>query len=567
MQLNQLSSDFSQMTFEWAKALAGAKDRWSARQEYHAEAIEIYRQVETASQEVRSIANQKFRELGTTALAAPPIQQVSVLTFLINGLVKNPIDFPFGLSEWVKYLPKSKRRHYDVVFIGGGPVGLWTAILAKVRKAELSILILEKRTTYVRNHALGIDRDSFDGYPAAKNADLDAIVSNFKDKRVVPIQEVEKSLFTLAQKIGIQIAYVTVSNPAEEIPLFFESTKVVVGSDGARSLVRHSVFGDQFRFQQTLERLIQINYQIEKTGKTANFKLSWQNLIGYKTLAAMRSTLIDENTSQKEDRTEKTLTFSVSQAVLDVIKPATFAAPYTLKQPNLPEDISHDFYLWCGMKEEVYGEVRVVDSERITAIGGEARISQSFVKAHNGKIWFLLGDAAASFPLQRGFNTGLRLGIELSDTLQAYFNTPADPLIQGDGIEGAVPSSFKAYAVFGTSIEGMELCFLKCPLDYKTKGIGAWKVVRGIGQLLPSFSNLDSTTEARYLKIGRETKQTAMSRASTIQKGVTDAVRKYEEEKNAHDKDDEKGGDGNQPTLSLMDKMQSLIAAYKANKQ
>src|SRR4051794_27571662 len=49
----------------------------------------------------------------------------------------------------------------DVVFVGAGPVGLWTAIQLKILQPKLNILMLEKYEKYQRNHVLRVSPASF----------------------------------------------------------------------------------------------------------------------------------------------------------------------------------------------------------------------------------------------------------------------------------------------------------------------------------------------------------------------------------------------------------------------
>ena len=45
----------------------------------------------------------------------------------------------------------------ELVCIGGGPVGIWTAIQIKKRKPQTDITIYERFETYQRSHVLHLD--------------------------------------------------------------------------------------------------------------------------------------------------------------------------------------------------------------------------------------------------------------------------------------------------------------------------------------------------------------------------------------------------------------------------
>ncbi|HRE30351.1 MAG TPA: hypothetical protein PLD88_00115, partial [Candidatus Berkiella sp.] len=49
----------------------------------------------------------------------------------------------------------------DVIVVGAGPVGLWSAIQLKLYNPTLNILMLEKHSEYQRSHTVKIDSESF----------------------------------------------------------------------------------------------------------------------------------------------------------------------------------------------------------------------------------------------------------------------------------------------------------------------------------------------------------------------------------------------------------------------
>jgi 2-polyprenyl-6-methoxyphenol hydroxylase-like FAD-dependent oxidoreductase len=53
-----------------------------------------------------------------------------------------------------------QRPDSPIVIVGGGPVGLWTAIQLKKRCPESHIVVYEKYLSYRRSHVLSIDRNS-----------------------------------------------------------------------------------------------------------------------------------------------------------------------------------------------------------------------------------------------------------------------------------------------------------------------------------------------------------------------------------------------------------------------
>ena len=54
----------------------------------------------------------------------------------------------------------------DVVIVGAGPVGLWTAVQIKLLRPHNTVLILEKYKEYQRKHLLRLKQASMAGCPA-----------------------------------------------------------------------------------------------------------------------------------------------------------------------------------------------------------------------------------------------------------------------------------------------------------------------------------------------------------------------------------------------------------------
>lgn len=512
-----------------ANGLTGVVDRWESGEQYCPEALAIYKEVIEFYSPIAETINQKFETLGTNFKSASTPQRIQALRTVISDIALNQLNHhvpAFRLEEWDRFLKSQRRTKYDVVFIGGGPVGLWSAILTKIHFQALSILVLEKRTVYLRTHTLSIERGSFEGYVEGTCQECDNLVRDLKERSRIPINELENRLLDLARRVDIQVVFANVTSP-EALSTYFPEAKMFVGADGARSTVRSQIFDREGSLNQTIHRLIQISYRIEKQETKSFHLLSSETGSAYPAIVSMNTTLIDERTNQREDSSNKILTFAVPEAIFTGMAGATFSNPFTLATPALPREIADDFFLWAGMKEEKLGEVRILNSEAIVGIDGEARISKTFVKSVkriDGEVryWFLVGDAAASFPLQRGFNVGIKCGIELARAVANYYRNETPDLIRDqEGIAGEVPASLAAYGVYGNRIKGEELCFLICPLTKKQWGITLWKTVTGVGSCFPGIASLDSTTAKRYRENGANPGRTAMGHVRAIQGSIT----------------------------------------------
>ncbi len=67
----------------------------------------------------------------------------------------------------------------DVVFVGGGPIGCWTALQIKKRNPEASIVIYERKPVYERDHILSISRDSLFQWSKGSEGEADFLKAIF----------------------------------------------------------------------------------------------------------------------------------------------------------------------------------------------------------------------------------------------------------------------------------------------------------------------------------------------------------------------------------------------------
>ncbi len=88
----------------------------------------------------------------------------------------------------------------SVVFVGAGPVGLWTAVQTKLLRPELDIAILEKNAVYSRSHVLKLNAKSLAGYPQDRR--LQAIVQKFKQTPHIKTSDIEDELLALTGRIA-----------------------------------------------------------------------------------------------------------------------------------------------------------------------------------------------------------------------------------------------------------------------------------------------------------------------------------------------------------------------------
>lgn len=317
----------------------------------------------------------------------------------------------------------------NVLFIGAGPVGLWTAIQAKLKEPQLNITMLEKHQTYQRQHVLRLNRSSFEGvHQKVRDA-----FREFLDKPGtyfnIRTDVIEERLKKLAQQEGIQIVNSVFSSPAELVKTY-ANAQYIIGADGANSLVRKEVFNDKKKEDEVLQHTVLFKYTINGEGKTLDrlecLKLSSDigsfvsEHVGKPLNGASSATLqlfVDKETSE-----------AIAQD-FNVKNPASLKNLLDHNNPKV-QALGNKIQTWLEYKKVHYNEQMLNDSGRLNAVPLKRYAAEKFVKtlehmlpSDKRKIcWVLVGDSAMGVPFFRSLNLGLKAGTSLANDLAKAFN-------------------------------------------------------------------------------------------------------------------------------------------------
>jgi 2-polyprenyl-6-methoxyphenol hydroxylase-like FAD-dependent oxidoreductase len=312
----------------------------------------------------------------------------------------------------------------NVVIVGGGPIGLWTAIQTKSLNPNKEIVVLEKHQQYQRaDIRLQLDKGSFSGAACKPLKDLTKEWGN----KVVPIQEMENKLADLAGKLGIKILKGKSVDP-EKLLTEYPNTEIFIGADGAHSSMRKKFFNDEYRFNTPLQHIAQIQYKMKKAptknGKWFQVASATEDYVSQLFAGHFVSKTV---TPLKDGTFQVSLRVFIDEKTYSEINKAKFNSPYyfTTSLQKVPDKLKNILIHWWGAhpKQTVLAD----ESNKITAIALTSYAAKEFVKevprdpGHPGQkghaIVALVGDAAQAYPFFRAINNGLLTATSLANTI------------------------------------------------------------------------------------------------------------------------------------------------------
>jgi hypothetical protein len=297
----------------------------------------------------------------------------------------------------------------DVVFIGGGPAAWWTAVQAKILNPDLEIVMLERYYEYQRKHGLQIDPSSFIGIPF--HPQLQEIVEGFKTKQIVPTSEIEEKLSKLGEELGIRLRYTKVIHP-ESLMRSYRDTKIFIGADGAHSIVREEIFGNEMESDQDLQYIAEVKYLV--AGNSRKLAIAKE---AYRASKLTSSVMIEQvGKSNEQGQTPISLRIFIDKKTFEEMQAATFKDPYSLDS-EMNSILEEKIRIWLNAKELFVGESRVEGSEKITVTKLSIYESKKMVKHLQERIWALVGDAAFGVPFFRSMNNALLCGTQLARSI------------------------------------------------------------------------------------------------------------------------------------------------------
>ncbi|WP_157010333.1 FAD-dependent monooxygenase family protein [Legionella fallonii] len=285
----------------------------------------------------------------------------------------------------------------DVVIVGAGPVGLFTAIEMMLLNPTLKIKIIDRNKEYTRHHILKLEEESLINSNSYKTYEEVRKLHGF-----VPTSEIESTFLKIARELNVEIETGVKVEDSKELLNQYPTAHTIIGADGAHSIVRRQIFDDKKIVDTNLQYIVEIKYQ----AKGATSRLP--NLV-YGPALGQVPHLVSENVGkEKEGSTPVSLFIFVDEETYKEIRETPNAKLTDLyPKTKCMEQLMNTIRPWLSLRRAALNEEMVTDSEKINGVALSVYQSECFAKELNGKRVYLVGDAAAAVPYFRALNAGL----------------------------------------------------------------------------------------------------------------------------------------------------------------
>ena len=301
-----------------------------------------------------------------------------------------------------------------IIVVGAGPVGLWTAIQIKLYSPETNILMLEQYPEYQRKHVVSINEPSLENAhnDLAFRALFPQLIGNVSTKKI------EDTLKSYAKSLGVTLQYEKVTS-CSTLQEKHPDADMIIGADGAHSLIRHEMFKDQFNAKKNLQYVAEMKYEVKGNSRAFSY---WTE--SYSPLLKSNHMVVEHvGKINDQGNTPITLRFFVDEATFQSIKAANFKKPYLWSnkqdQDKIDSRLKQSMEIWLKERETILNDAFIENSIKISGLELGIYTSKEVVLKQDNKTWVLVGDAAFGVPYFRSLNNGLLCGSELAKQVSA----------------------------------------------------------------------------------------------------------------------------------------------------
>ncbi len=304
----------------------------------------------------------------------------------------------------------------EIVFVGAGPIGLWTAIQIKLQQPDTEIIFKEKKETYSRTHTLLLKPTAFAGCLKDRTGVIQGIIDQLKENPHIRTNDLEQRLKDLAGQLGIRIDLRAVDNIAHDVLEDHPEAAMVIGSDGVRSKVHTQIFDDEVNTQRVaLAYAAQIKYSVQGEA------IRESQILQTYPLLKQSNYLASVNVGKLRDgKTPVTIQLVIDKDTYDKISHATYARPIRVLadsiEDQVPPELLRDIKTHIGFRLSNDEDI-IIQDINLTASELPQQRRRAVTVLKDGKYYGLTGDAALALSYFKGMNTGLKLATHFSKAI------------------------------------------------------------------------------------------------------------------------------------------------------
>ena len=303
----------------------------------------------------------------------------------------------------------------EIVFVGAGPIGLWTAVQIKLQRPDIIIVLKEKHHEYKRSHTLRLEHESFQSCVKDDGGVINKIIEELKKNPHIRTDLLEIDLLNLALSLGITIDYNTITNVEQDILQEYPGAAMIIGADGVRSAVRDQIYGPDNAEKTPLAYSAQIKYLVKE-----NTPVSGSSLQIYPLLKQLNF-LSFVNVGRKiNGKTPVTIQHIIDKSTYDQIQHISFNNAVKLfsddVESQFPVKLLQDIKTHVGFRLANQEDI-IVDTVKLTATELPQQRCKKTITMHKGRYYGLIGDAALALSFFRGMNAGLQLSTQFSKSI------------------------------------------------------------------------------------------------------------------------------------------------------
>lgn len=312
----------------------------------------------------------------------------------------------------------------NVLCIGGGPIGLFTAAQIKALNPLSDVHVYEKYHHYQRRHVVQVRHSSLKGAP--DHPAIQRAIQQIKTSKprgwiwktsTISTQALEEILETTAKELGVKVHKGYYIQDPQSIIRAHANPKVVIGADGAHSPTRKALFNHSLSTVKTLDTIAEVKYLVHGRTSPMDFK---QLYVGCKLTDRVVTEHVGKRT--QDGLTPVTVRFSVSAQEHEALQNATYKHPFSIEQ--CPKRLKQAIGKWFERRHALYNDIVSKPSVKVTRLALGHYMSPKFVKQIGKQFYALCGDSAVGIPYFSSLNFGLCCSVKLAQSISTSLESP-----------------------------------------------------------------------------------------------------------------------------------------------